>query len=245
MPGRHFGMQNAHALSELRTRAVTRALLLASVICLLLWGLRAMLAREILWSCFIWNLFLAWMPLILARWLCGELDRPGRRRWLMAGLFCAWVLFFPNAAYIVTDLIHLKNRPPVPRWFDYIFITAYGWTGLFLCYVSLRLLHFRVHQWWGQRMGWAFAAGMLAAGSFGIYVGRFLRWNSWDMILRPWATLSELSVFRQPRVFAEAIAFTGTFFLLSILVYVVLHALAYWHAPHPIEAVRSDRAEQV
>jgi len=224
-----------------RTKAVTRALLLATGICILLLALRGARLGDLRWGAFVWNLFLAWMPLIFARMLCGELDRPGRRRWLLGGLFVAWFLFFPNAAYIVTDLIHLKTRPPVPRWFDYILITAYAWTGLFLCYTSLRLLHARVQQWWGWQIGWTFATGMLAAGSFGIYVGRFFRWNSWDMIFRPWSTLRDLAKFTHPGTLFEAMAFCTTFFMLSVLVYVVLHSLAYLHTPIPVRV--TDRPE--
>jgi uncharacterized membrane protein len=71
---------------------------------------------------------------------------------------------------------------------------------------------------------------MLGAGSFGIYVGRFLRWNSWD-VMRPWKLLRDLSVFANLHTLLEALAFCATFFLLSIMVYVVLHALAHLHAP--------------
>jgi uncharacterized membrane protein len=223
-----------------RTKAVTRALLAASGICLLLLIVRTVLTRELIWTCFAWNLFLAWMPLVFARMLCGELDRPARRRWLLGGLFIAWMLFFPNSAYIVTDLVHLKMRPLVPRWFDYIFITAYAWTGLSLCYLSLRLLHARVQRWRGERLGWLFVTAMLALGSFGIYLGRFLRWNSWD-VLRPWKPLRQLSLLAQPATLVEVTAFCATFFLLSIMVYVVLHALAHLHTPVAVEDERAAR----
>jgi uncharacterized membrane protein len=172
--------------------------------------------------------------------LCGELDRPGRRRWLLGGLFLGWILFFPNAAYIVTDLVHLKTRPPIPRWFDYILITSYAWTGLFLCYVSLRLLHARVQQWWGAGVGWTFVFGMLAAGSFGIYAGRYFRWNSWDAILRPWKLTQDLVTFPAPNTPREAMAFCATFFLFSVLVYLVLHALAHLHTPVPVKERDND-----
>lgn len=234
-------MEHDLHIPPVRARAVTLALLLATAICLLLLIGRALLTGEIRWIGFFGNLMLAWIPLGFAHLFCSELDRPGRRRWLLGGLFTLWLLFFPNAAYIVTDLIHLKTREPVPKWFDYILITAYAWTGLFLCYVSLRLLHARVQQWWGVKMGWRFVIGMLAAGSFGIYVGRVFRWNSWDMIIRPWSTLQELVRFCDVRTRNEAIGFCATFFLLSVMVYVVLHALAHLHAPVP--APVSDRRE--
>ncbi len=223
-------MEHGTHIPALRTRAVIGALLIASGICLLLLLIRSLILGELRWGYFAWNLFLAWVPLLLARMFCGELDRPGGRRWILGPLFLGWLLFFPNAAYIVTDLVHLSSRPPVPRWFDYIFITSYAWTGLFLCYVSLRLLHARVHGLWGSRAGWLFATSMLAAGSVGIYVGRFLRWNSWDVI-RPWKLLRDLFGMANMSKVIEALAFCATFFLLSILVYVVLHALAHLHAP--------------
>jgi uncharacterized membrane protein len=233
-------METTHIPAD-RTRALTHALLAATAICVLLLVIRVLLIGEVRWTMFAWNLFLAWLPLVFARLLCGELDRPGRRRWLLGALFAGWVLFFPNAAYIVTDLIHLKTRPPVPRWFDYIFITAYAWTGLFLCYVSLRLLHARVQQWWGVRIGWVFVTAMLAAGSCGIYAGRFFRWNSWDVLLRPWKPLRDLAKFSHPATLLEALAFCATFFLLSVLVYIVLHALAHLHAPVAVREVDERR----
>jgi uncharacterized membrane protein len=224
-------MEHGTFIPAERTRTLTYSLLAATGICLLLLIVRAVLTGKILWTGFFGNLLLAWVPMIVALCLCSELDRPARRRWIMAGMFAVWVLFFPNAAYIVTDLIHLKSRPPVPRWFDYILITAYAWTGLFLCYISLRLLHARVQRVWGSRIGWTFATGMLAASSLGIYVGRFFRWNSWDVILRPWKPLSDLKRFVHPPVLLEAVAFCFTFFLLSVMVYTVLHSLAHLHSP--------------
>lgn len=218
-------------IPPLRTRAVTHSLIAASAICLVLLVMRACFTGEVRWTGFFGNLLLAWVPFVFAQLLCSELDRPKRRRWLLGGLFIGWVLFFPNAAYIVTDLIHLKTRPSVPRWFDYILITAYAWTGLFLGYVSLRLLHARVQQWRGARAGWAFVTGMLAAGSLGIYVGRYFRWNSWDVLVRPWIPVRDLARFSHPETLGEASAFCATFFLLSVLVYVVLHALAHLHTP--------------
>ncbi len=235
-------MKNEAHIPAPRTRAVTRSLVAATGICLLLLVMRAFLAHEVRWTGFFGNLLLAWIPMVFAILLCGELDRPGRRRWLLGALFLGWVLFFPNAAYIVTDLVHWKERPPVPPWFDYILITAYAWTGLFLCYVSLRLLHARVQQWCGDRIGWAFVLGMLAAGSVGIYVGRFLRWNSWDVFTRPWKLSHDIAQFTRPSMLVEPIAFCGTFFLLSVLVYLVLHALAHLHSPVPIQEQERDAA---
>jgi uncharacterized membrane protein len=216
-----------------RTLPVVLALLAASGICLLLLVTRAFLAQEVRWTGFFGNLILAWIPLAFASSLCWHLDHPRRKRWVIGALFVGWLLFFPNAAYIVTDMVHLKSRDPIPRWFDYILITAYAWTGLFLAYVSLTLLHQRVRAAFGAAMGWGFVGSMLILGSFGIYVGRFFRWNSWDVFTRPWKPMGDLVKLVELPTLRHVAAFCTTFFLLSVLVYIVLHAISHLHAPAP------------
>lgn len=219
-----------------RTRTVVYSLVAASGICLLLLIMRAVLAQEVRWTGFFGNLILAWIPLLFSWLLCGQLDRADRRPWLIGSLFVGWLLFFPNSAYIVTDMVHLKTREPIPRWFDYILITAYAWTGLFLGYVSLTLLHHRVRAAFGRMAGWGFVSLMLGLGSFGIYVGRFFRWNSWDVIARPWKILDDLVKFVELPTLRHVAAFCAAFFLLSVLVYLVLHAIAHLHAPEPAQS---------
>jgi uncharacterized membrane protein len=162
-----------------------------------------------------------------------QLDRPAPRRWLIGTVFVGWLLFFPNAAYIVTDMVHLKTRDPIPRWFDWILITAYTWTGLFLGYVSLTLLHLRVRGAFGRMTGWGFVAAMLGLGSFGIYVGRFFRWNSWDVFTRPWKPASDIIKLVEFSTLRQVAGFCTAFFLLSVLAYLVLHSIAHLHAPAP------------
>lgn len=225
-----------------RTRAVVYSLLAATGICLLLLIARALLAREIRWTGFFGNLILAWIPLIFSWSLCGQLDRRTPRRWLIGVLFAGWLLFFPNSAYIVTDMVHLKSRDPIPRWFDYILITAYAWTGLFLAYVSLTLLHLRVRAAFGRAAGWGFVVLMLGLGSFGIYVGRFFRWNSWDVFTRPWKPMGDLVKLVEFPTLKQVAAFSTAFFLLSVLVYLVLHAIAHLHAPAPARVSSDEEA---
>jgi uncharacterized membrane protein len=222
---------HVHDFHRPRIAPVAASLALASGLCLILLTTRAVLTGEIRWTGFFFNLVLAWIPFLLSIALSREWDRPLPRRWVGAGLFALWVLFFPNCAYIVTDLIHLKTRPPIPRWFDYILITAYAWTGLFLGYAALRILQLRIQHWWGRLHGWLFAIAMLGAASAGIYVGRFFRWNSWDPILRPGRIFGDLIKFTEWRTLVEALAFCATFFLLSASVYLVVHAFTLWHPP--------------
>jgi uncharacterized membrane protein len=152
----------------------------------------ALLAARIIYSgthhygFLLWNLSLAWIPYLASLWAEVEhTRRPGRwRRLVLPGAI--WLLFLPNAPYIVTDLIHLSHyRPPVPLWYDAVLIFAFAWTGCHLGVVSLRIMRARVRAWAGTAAAWIFALGAIGLCGPGIYMGRVLRWNSWDVFSRP------------------------------------------------------------
>jgi uncharacterized membrane protein len=131
-----------------------------------------------------WNLFLAWIP-----WLAGLVFRDSCRRRaaaaLQLGWFALWLLFLPNAPYILTDLLHLARRPSVPLWYDLALLLTFAGTGLLLGYASLLDVQAAVEERWGRAAGWTVAAGSLFLSGFGIYLGRFLRWNSWEVLTDP------------------------------------------------------------
>lgn len=209
-----------------RTRGATIALLLATVICALLLAVRKCFADGFNAGGLFWNLFLAWIPYALALGICAMQERGVRKRGLLVAGIVLWVLFFPNAGYIVTDLTHWRNRPPVPKWFDYFFIMSYAWTGLALGYMALSLIQRKIAAIRGPRIAWGFVIGMLGAGALGVYVGRFFRWNSWDVFTRPWKPLADLARFGEKETLVQVVGFCGTYFLLSLLVFVVFEAIA-------------------
>ena len=97
----------------------------------------------------------------------------------------AWLLFFPNAPYILTDLFHLERRSGVPFWYDLALILSCAWNGLMLAYASRADMQGLVQRRLGTGTGWAFATVALLLSSFGIYLGRYLRFNSWDVLTNP------------------------------------------------------------
>jgi uncharacterized membrane protein len=132
----------------------------------------------------LWNLFLAWIPLVLALIIYAHYLRgrsPGRM--LIPGL--VWLLFLPNAPYIFTDFIHLSAAAGVPLWFDGTVLSAFAWTGALLCLVSVYLVHSAVRNWYGSVQGWMTVVVVLIFTSVGVYVGRFMRLNSWDIVVHP------------------------------------------------------------
>jgi uncharacterized membrane protein len=110
---------------------------------------------------------------------------------LLPGLL--WLLFFPNAPYLVTDLIHLRGYPPVPLWYDIGMLISFAWAGCFLAVASLYIMHQIIRDFAGRAMSWLIVMGMIGLCGLGIYMGRFLRWNSWDVFLYPTEVLSDIA----------------------------------------------------
>lgn len=137
----------------------------------------------------VWNLFLAWIPYGLALGLALVHTRSGPRPmiWLLG---VGWLLFLPNAPYILTDFIHLGRRPGAPLWFDAALIGAFAGVGLALGLVSLLIVHRVVEVRSGRVVGWLFAVAALVLSAVGVYLGRFPRFNSWDVVTDPQSLVS-------------------------------------------------------
>jgi uncharacterized membrane protein len=144
---------------------------------------RVLMTGRLTFLFLVWNLFLALVPFALSTLLLLS-NGPLRAR-LLVPVGAAWLLFFPNAPYLVTDLFHLDARPGVPLWYDLALIMSCAWNGLMLAYASLSDMQRLVQQRLGFWTGWAFATVALLLSSFGIYLGRYLRFNSWDVLANP------------------------------------------------------------
>jgi uncharacterized membrane protein len=131
----------------------------------------------------VWNLFLAWIPFVLALALY-DAARLGASAWSLAGLGVLWLLFLPNAPYIVTDFQWLRGMDRTP-WFDPLAIGAAAALGLVLGFVSVYLVQAVVAQRLGRLAGWGLAVAALLLSGAGVYLGRFQRWNSWEALTEP------------------------------------------------------------
>lgn len=173
-----------------------------------------------------WNLFLAWVPFVFALALYDSWRR-GRLGASLAfgGL---WLLFLPNAPYILTDLIHLGTIYGAPLWFDAGMIAAFAFTGLVLGLGSLFLVQLVLTGAFGPRLGWALSLGVIPVCSVGIYVGRFLRLNSWDALTDPHLLAGPMWQFLADplgagRFIAVTVLFTGFLTLGYCLLYSIAH----------------------
>lgn len=171
-------------------RPVT-VLAFASVLACILLSIRILLTGHFRQLFLVWNLFLAWLPLCFALVAVGVAHLQPQRRWLFCVVAVGWLLFFPNAPYILTDLVHLGSKAQGRYWADLVIILLFALTGLVLGFVSLFLMQRVLARRHGWIPGWLFAGVAALLGGFGIYVGRFLRWNTWDVLFAPDDLLAE------------------------------------------------------
>jgi uncharacterized membrane protein len=175
-----------------------------------------------------WNLLLAWIPFALAL-MVYDRARSGVISRALAAAAVLWLLFLPNAPYIVTDLKYVGSGGPVPVLYDVMLLSAAAWTGLLLGLTSLYLMHSVARRLVGAATAWALVMGALALSSFGIYLGRVQRWNSWDVFVQPGPLLEDIAggvlhPLAHPRPIAVTILFTS-FLLASYLVFYSLARL--------------------
>lgn len=152
----------------------------------LLIAVRIFYTGSTLYLFLVWNIFLAWIPFAVSN-LFGKLSE--KAGWKQVLICCCWLAFFPNALYIVTDLIHLQIESRVPKWFDAVLLFSASVAGLMMAFISLYRaeMYFEKTRFVRYRPVLIFL--VLFLGSFGVYLGRFLRWNSWDIISNPFKLL--------------------------------------------------------
>ena len=166
----------------------------------------------------VWNLVLAWIPFALAL-LVYDGSRHGAHPVSLAACSALWLLFFPNAPYLITDLKWLEHWYGAPVWFDVVVLSAFAWTGLALGFASLYLIHRVAARTLGVLTAWALIPFVLTLCSLGIYLGRFERWNSWDVLSNPRGIVAQLpEALVAPKPIAVTVLFTG-FLTLSYFVF--------------------------
>jgi uncharacterized membrane protein len=201
----------------------------ASVLSVALFHFRSFWYEEDGFGFLTWNLFLAWIPLIMAyaAWVLSL-----GRKWLYIVIpFIAfvWLIFLPNAPYIITDFKHLADpRADVPIWFDVMMLMWFSWTGLLLGVVSLYLMQDIVHREFGRWISWIMVFIVSMLSSVGVYIGRFIRWNSWDVFADPAGIAREFIQGSQDpslRSIGFIIIFAGFFLFVYLTLYAFGHLL--------------------
>jgi|SRR6185312_13303446 len=160
---------------------IEKILLLSISFSISLLLLRMAYTKEYAYAFYLWNTFLAIIPFLCSR----KLSSQNRMSLKSVGLVAGWLLFFPNAPYLVTDLFHFTVRRGTPAWFDMILVTSASWNGLALGIISLLQVEKFLNKCFRQNRVRIISYVFIFLCGYGIYLGRFLRFNSWDIVTNP------------------------------------------------------------
>jgi uncharacterized membrane protein len=158
--------------------------------CLLLCA-RVFITGDLTYLFLVWNLFLAFIPFAISEWVL-TLERFAQRIRKLAIVLFVWLLFIPNSFYILTDLFHLDKFDSAPKWFDLLLIFSFAWNGIVLGIVSIRRTEVIIESISGRRFSLFIIFIVMWLNAFGIYIGRYLRFNSWDIIAQPFSLFKEM-----------------------------------------------------
>jgi uncharacterized membrane protein len=204
---------------------LVKTMAISSALCVTLLLLRMQWSGHLFYVFLAWNLFLAWIP-FLCSVLLAEAKEKNRSKYLLLLLFGGWLLFFPNSPYIVTDLFHLRTKEGIPLWFDLVLILSFAWNGLLLGFASLFEIRRFLSSYLSAAIVNAFTVFLMILCSFGIYLGRYPRWNSWDLISNPVALFADIfNMLLHPTQNTRMVGVTFFFSLFLIAAYCTLAAL--------------------
>jgi len=174
----------------------------------------------------IWNLFLAWLPYAITTWL-NQKPALSKNRWKLAGIFLVWLLFIPNTFYILTDLFHLGTQSNVPLWYDLALIISFAWNGLLLGIFSVRVMEKTLQSFLGNKHELFFIYTIMWLNALGVYIGRYLRFNSWDIVTNPFDLITDiLSMMWHPLQHKDVWGMVACFSVFMTLVYLTLKRIS-------------------
>ncbi len=194
----------------------------SSCVSLSLFAARVVSTGSHRYSFLVWNLFLAWLPLIFVI-ILSRLRLSYGLSWQSFVLGLLWFVFLPNSFYIGSDFVHLLAGARANALYDAALLLSFTVNGLLLGYTSLYIMHRHLLTRASRKRAHTIIGLVLLVCSFGIYLGRFLRWNTWDVVLNPAGLLFDVSDrFISPRSYPQTYTITLTFFVLLAGMYVVV-----------------------
>ena len=208
-------------------RTVVKAILLSNLVSVVFFGLRFIGTEKTQYWFMFWNLILAWVPVFLALILVKKLKNSSWKEPVPVLLTLLWIGFLPNSFYLMSDLIHLKSTGDIGILFDVVFFLSFIWNGLLAGFISLILVHKQLIKRRSANFATAIVGTVIFLNSFAIYLGRSLRWNTWDLLVNPAGLLFDVSErILNPLSYPQSIVTTLTFFVLIGSMYVVVWSLA-------------------
>lgn len=202
-----------------------------SLVSLALFGYLALKNGQITYGYLPWNLFLAWVPFVVTIWLVHVLHRKLWSSYEAMLVSLLWLLFLPNSFYMISDYIHLQSSTSADILYDAILFTGFIFTALLLGLTSLYLFHRQVLKRFYPLFSSIVVAVVLLICSFAIFIGRDLRWNSWDAFVNPLTLLFDVSDWLlTPSAYPKMFEIVTIFFVLLSSIYA-----AAFYAIHAIQ----------
>lgn len=202
---------------------VVRALLVSNIVSVLLFGLRVVGTQTTDYWFLFWNLLLAWVPVLFAWLLIRALRSRAWSQPLPVALSLLWLGFLPNSFYLMSDLIHLRSTGDIGILYDAVFMLSFIWNGLVAGFLSMIMVHKKLKERRHRLAAIPIMLGVMLLASFAIYLGRNLRWNTWDVLINPAGLLFDVSEqVVNPFDHLQSFATTATFFLLIGSMYYVV-----------------------
>ncbi|MDO6598268.1 DUF1361 domain-containing protein [Oceanihabitans sp. 2_MG-2023] len=196
----------SHIFNQYKVISLLSASMLLSIFLLMV---RIKITHTYFFIFLVWNLFLAVIPYAITIYLKS---REKTNKFQLAIAFSIWLLFLPNAPYIITDLIHLKISENPFFWLDVLLVTSFAYNGLMLFFLSMVDIKKLLQNYFSKNKVSYLMHAILLLTAFGIYLGRFLRYNSWDILQHPSILFKDiLHMVIQPNQHLEVWLFTFTF----------------------------------
>lgn len=171
----------------------------------------------------LWNLTLAVIPLLLGWWLVERVRTHGWLKWKQILLTLVWLSFLPNSFYLTSDFVHLRETYEASLIFDVVMLMSFAVNGLIFGLMSLYLIHKELLRRLKPRQAFALVTAVLLACSFATYLGRYTRWNSWDVVFRPFGLIFDVSDrFLNPAAHSQTYLSTLLFFGFLTTLYFVI-----------------------
>ena len=174
----------------------------------------------------VWNLFLAFLPYAITEWLWTH-SQVAKNKWKLMAAMILWLLFIPNSFYILTDLFHLDTFHSAPKWFDLLLLFSFAWNGLLLGIFSVRVMEKTLQSFLGNKHELFFIYTIMWLNALGVYIGRYLRFNSWDIVTNPFDLITDiLSMMWHPLQHKDVWGMVACFSVFMTLVYLTLKRIS-------------------
>lgn len=217
---------------------LTLYLFIASVGCIFFYFIRFKLSRRDYTGFFVWNLIYAWIPYIIALIIAAVVNNSKRRifaKIVLVILGIIWLVFYPNSPYLFTDFIHIIERAspaPIIRkfiiistrslvWYDIILSSSFAFIGHFIGLISIFIVHKSYSKVFIHHFGWIHICIAMFFGGFGVYIGRIIRFNSWEVFIKPLVILKEILL---EFMHLRALVFSFVFGFFIFISYIALYS---------------------